>query len=113
MGLLLSYIRCSVLDEGMLIKGEGEVVETGHSLESPKESILHLTVMSSSHRSKQKITIEGQKNIIDNIIREVRNGVWHIAFDKSVKEAKDVTVYITLPKLQRITMSGRINKIDR
>ena len=50
----------------------------------------------------QKIVIEGQKNIIDNIKRDVSNGTWR----KSVDNAKSVTVYITIPTIEYVGLSG-------
>ncbi|HZV68805.1 MAG TPA: head GIN domain-containing protein [Saprospiraceae bacterium] len=89
------------------IKGEGEVVKEDISLESLKGINLGFdgdVVLTPG--STQKITIEGQKNIIDNIKRDVKNGSWNIVFDKNVREAKGVTVYITLTNLEEVNLSG-------
>ncbi|MEP6795047.1 MAG: head GIN domain-containing protein [Saprospiraceae bacterium] len=89
------------------IKGEGEIVKQDISLESLNGINLGFdgdVVLTPGNT--QKITIEGQKNIIDNIKHEVKNGVWNINFDKNVRVAKEVTVYITLPGLQELGLSG-------
>lgn len=54
----------------------------------------------------QKIVIEGQKNIIDNIKRDVSNGTWRISYIKNVDDAKAVTVYITVPTIEYVGLSG-------
>jgi len=54
----------------------------------------------------QKIVIEGQKNIIDNIKRDVSNGKWRIAYIKNVHNIKPVTIYITIPTITHVGLSG-------
>jgi Putative auto-transporter adhesin, head GIN domain len=56
--------------------------------------------------ASQRVVIEGQQNIIDNIKRDVSGGTWRISFMKNVKEAKNVTVYITIPTVDYIGLSG-------
>lgn len=56
--------------------------------------------------SPQKIVIEGQQNIIDNIKKEVKGGVWGINFLKNIRDFRPVTVYITLPSIKKIDLSG-------
>lgn len=56
--------------------------------------------------SVQKVVIEGQQNIIDLIKRDVKDGMWRIGFSKSVKDAKEVTVYITIPTVTRVALTG-------
>lgn len=56
--------------------------------------------------STQKIVLEGQQNILDNIKREVKNGVWGIYFIQNVREAKNVVVHVTLPSLEYAALSG-------
>ncbi len=107
LGLLLSCRSDAQSWMNGSIKGEGDVVKQEISLESLRGIDLAFDGdVIITPGSNQKITIEGQKNIIDNIKHEVRNGVWHIAFDKNVKEAKNVTVYITLVGLEELALSG-------
>ena len=54
----------------------------------------------------QKVVVEAQQNIIDNIKREVEGGTWKINFIKGVNDAKDVKVYITVPKVDYVGVSG-------
>ena len=56
--------------------------------------------------STQEITIKGQKNIIDNIKKEVRGGSWNIEFEKHVKKHNDIKIYITLSTLKDVSIGG-------
>jgi hypothetical protein len=89
------------------IKGEGEIVRQEITL--PAIDGINLAFSGDvvlTPGSAQKIILEGQQNIIDNIKREVRDGHWNIAFEKNVKEAKKVTVYMTVPSLEDVGLSG-------
>jgi len=59
--------------------------------------------------SPQKIVVEGQQNIIDLIKRDVNSGVWRIGFSKNVKDYKEVTVYITVPSVRQVSLTGSGN----
>jgi hypothetical protein len=54
----------------------------------------------------QKVTVEGQKNLIDNLKREVKNGSWNISFDKNVRESRDMKFYITIPSVKNLSIGG-------
>jgi cytoskeletal protein CcmA (bactofilin family) len=89
------------------IRGEGEVVKQqivlpsfdGIDLAFDGEVIL-------TPGPAQNVVIEGQQNIIDNIKREVKDGSWSISFIKNVKDAKDVKVYVTVPVMDHVGLSG-------
>jgi len=59
--------------------------------------------------SVQKIVMEGQQNILDNIERDIDHGIWKVNFDKGVKNAKPVKIYITLASLKEVYVSGSGN----
>ncbi len=59
-----------------------------------------------------KVVVEAQQNIIDNLKREVRNGVWYVKHDKNVKNSKGVKVYITMPTLDYASVSGSGNLVS-
>jgi hypothetical protein len=54
----------------------------------------------------QKIEIEAQKNIIENIKVNVRSGKWNIDYDETVGKHNPVKIYITLPEISQIILSG-------
>lgn len=105
--LCLLMIGAISLTAQRTISGEGEVVKqeitleaiTGVSLGFHGDIIL-------TQGSSQKITMEGQQNILDNIKREVKNGTWKVTNDKNVRNAKPVKVYITLATLKNVRVSG-------
>lgn len=89
------------------IKGEGEVIKQEITLPSIKGFDLGFggdVIITPGNT--QKIVIEGQKNIIDNIKRDVSNGNWRISYVKNVHDAKPVVVYITLPTIEYVGLSG-------
>jgi len=89
------------------IKGEGDIVKQEIKLESLRGINLGISGdVVLTQGSPQKIVVEGQQNIIDNIEREVKGGLWNIRFDKNVRESKNVTVYITLQDLEEISLTG-------
>ena len=89
------------------IEGEGPVIErkvdlsrfTGISI--PGSAKVYLT-----QGSEQMVRIEGQENIIDNLILDVSGGVWRIAGKKSVWRSETLKIYITIEDLSLIKISG-------
>ncbi len=64
---------------------------------------------------QQKVEIKAQKNIIDNIERRVKNGVWNIKFEKNVRNMDPIDIYITIKDFDKIAIagSGSIKSKDR
>lgn len=56
--------------------------------------------------SSQSVKIEAQQNIIDNLKKEVKDGVWKIGFDKNVKESESVKIWVTVPSIEELAVSG-------
>jgi len=89
------------------IKGEGKVVTQEIKLENIHGIGLGISgKLILTQGSTQRITIEGQQNIIDNIKKEVRGGSWSIEYIKNVKDAEPVTITVTVPSLDEIALSG-------
>ena len=59
--------------------------------------------------SPQSVKIEAQQNMIDNIERSVRDGVWKINFDKNVRNHDGIKIWITISDLSKIAISGSGN----
>lgn len=55
--------------------------------------------------TEQEIKVEGKKDAIAKLEKNVQNGIWLIDFDQCVIN-HDVTIYITLPKLTYVKISG-------
>lgn len=56
--------------------------------------------------NRQSVTVEGQQNIIDLLSTEVNDQHWKIKFDRNVRNLKGFKVYITIPELTGIGLSG-------
>lgn len=56
--------------------------------------------------STQSVKIEAQQNIIDNLKKEVKDGVWKIGFEKNVKKSESVKIWVTVPTLEQLSISG-------
>ncbi|MEO5906973.1 MAG: DUF2807 domain-containing protein, partial [Saprospiraceae bacterium] len=103
---LLTAATCQ-FDFRETITGTGDIVKQEITLEALKGVNLGFAGdVILTHGSTQKIVLEGQQNVLDNIKREVKNGVWVIYFIKDVREAKNVVVHVTLPTLEYAAVSG-------
>lgn len=56
--------------------------------------------------AEQEVIIEGQRNVIDEIERDVDNGVWKIETDRCIRDHDDLRIYITVPDLTLLRISG-------
>lgn len=89
------------------VKGEGDVVTQEIQLEMLKGVKLGFSGdIILTQGSSQKVVMEGQQNILDNIKRDVDDGIWNVHFDKGVRTAKPVKIYITLATLQEAYVQG-------
>lgn len=60
-----------------------------------------------SQGDELEVVIEAQQNIIDNLnIDVVRNGIWTIKNYHWVRNSKSIKIYITLPELTKVGLSG-------
>lgn len=92
---------------GKGVVGEGAYVK--ETLDIDKFEAFHLTFSGNVYvkqGNRQEVVVEAQKNIIDLIKTEVKGGTWKIGFEKNVKKCKEVKVYITVPHLEGIHLSG-------
>lgn len=62
--------------------------------------------------AEQKVVIEGQRNIIDEIETSVNNGVWKIETDRCIRNHDDLRIYITVPDVTLLRLSGSGNIIS-
>lgn len=98
-----SWAKGSITGEGDIVKEELDVSGfDGVSLGFNGNIIL-------MQGSRHKVVVEAQKNIIDNIKTEVKNGTWKVNYEKNVRRAKPVNVYITMPSLRYAGLSGSGN----
>ena len=87
--------------------GQGPVVEQALDIEPFQAVKLSLTGnVFITQGNTQQIRIEGQQNIIDNIKTEVKEGQWTIGFRKIVRRHDKLHIYITVPTLKDVRVSG-------
>jgi hypothetical protein len=56
---------------------------------------------------EQEVLIEGQANLIDEIARDVRNGIWRIEADRCLDfDSDDLRIFITLPEVEVLRLFG-------
>jgi len=95
---------------GNSVKGEGPIVRK--TLDLDEFDAIKLTFSGDVYLkqgSRQEVVVEAQQNLIDLMKKEVRDETWKIGFEKNVKSTKPVKVYITIPNLTKISVSGSGN----
>ncbi|MCP3929521.1 MAG: DUF2807 domain-containing protein [Bacteroidetes bacterium] len=103
---LISFVFAGTLS-AQHIKGEGAIVTEEIDLPGEIHSIgLGVAAEVYLMKGNQKIKIEGQKNIIDNIKRKVKNGSWNIEFDKKVRGYKDLKIYVSMQDVKNLSIGG-------
>jgi len=55
---------------------------------------------------EQRVEVEAQQNIIDLIETDVQGRTWEIEFDDCVRQHNSIKIYITIPSIDLITISG-------
>jgi hypothetical protein len=100
-------IQCTAQNWGTGIKGEGPKVTKNLDIASFDGIGLSISAdVYVRQGSPQSVKIEAQQNIIDNLERNVSNGVWKISFDKNVRGHDGVKIWITVSDLNKIAVSG-------
>ncbi|MEZ5059383.1 MAG: head GIN domain-containing protein [Saprospiraceae bacterium] len=59
-----------------------------------------------SQGPEQKIEVEGQANMIDLLNRDVSGGTWRIDFEDCVGSHRDLKIFITIPEIRAISITG-------
>lgn len=94
------------------ITGEGPIVT--RQLDLNAFDAIRLTNSSDVYirqGSQQAVEVEGQENIIDNLVTDVDGEVWKIRFDEPVRRHQGLKIYITLPSLSGVRLSGSGNVV--
>ncbi len=109
--LIISYFFLNSCNNSLFgIKGSGDIIKKEINLQAftKIEQAIDADVVISKG-DVQKIEIEGQENIIDNIITDVKSGEWIIDFDKKISTHKTLTVFITIPTFEKVILTGSGN----
>ena len=98
-----NWLKGSIKGEGPIVKQEIDL----NNFDGVKLAFSGNVLLSQGNT--QKVVVEAQQNIIDNIVRDVKNGTWRIKFEKNVRKHEKVIVHITMPHLTSAYVSGSGN----
>jgi len=107
---LLSVTSCHIHDDDGIfncIKGEGNIVTQEIYLED--FTGVKLEVAGDIYITQSdgfSVNVTGPQNIINELERDVKNGIWDIEFDRCVKKYNELTIYITMPEIDYLAISG-------
>ncbi len=110
-----NYMILILLTAGFLIQGcdENCISESGPmvSREITLNDFNSFTLMGSANvyleqGPVQSVRIEGASNVIDLINRDVRGGHWDIYNRECIKNLRELNIYITIPDVEYIGLSG-------
>lgn len=102
--LSTSFLTCGLLN---CEKGTGPVVERAVEVEP-----FHGLAVQGSMGVRltpgpvQRITVEGQSNLIDLLTTEVKHGIWRINTRKCFRTNEPFVVHITMPTVDFLSMQG-------
>ena len=54
----------------------------------------------------QEVLVQTDRNLIHYVDRDVHNGLWTIRFERCVNRVSELTVFITVPDVDRLIVSG-------
>lgn len=92
---------------GNSIKGEGPIVTKNLDLSDFSGISLGIAAdVYLTYGNTQSVKVEGQANIIENLKNRVSGDDWHISYKQNVRNAKNVTIHITIPHLTAVKVSG-------
>ena len=105
---LFAALSLSACDEGgFCIEGEGDV-ET-RTLDLSRIEGVNVggsTKVYIQRGNRQQVEVKGQPNILDELETNIEGGVWHIGFDRCLRNYETVEVYLTVPQLSSAKVSG-------
>ncbi|MEQ8413074.1 MAG: head GIN domain-containing protein [Imperialibacter sp.] len=105
---------CSIVD-GPCEKGKGDIVRRDVDIEAFTGINMTMAGNVTIERGEAlSVEVEGQPNILDLISTDVEDGQWTIYPRSCVSNHKDFSVFITLPELENVTLtgSGSITTLD-
>ncbi|MEO1261555.1 MAG: head GIN domain-containing protein [Bacteroidota bacterium] len=103
------FLACTVEGQnwnGNGITGEGSLVTETLKLSSFDAIGLSINADVYLSQGPQSVRIEAQRNILNNIKKEVENGRWKIKFDKNVRKHQPIKIWISIPELTSVAVSG-------
>ena len=109
----LMFFAFSVMGWSQKVSLKGSGPSVTRTLDLPSFSTIECSVSADveiTQGATQKVTIEGQANIIDQIATEVKDGKWRIKLPKNMWSDYDkLNIKITVPRLHGVGMAGSGN----
>lgn len=105
--VLLFAASATAQNWGVGVRGSGP--KTTKTLQLDKFDGISLAISGDvflKQGSTQSVKIEAQQNIIDLLKTEVQDGTWKIGFTKNVSEHDGVKIWITVPSIDKVSVSG-------
>lgn len=108
LALVLTTFSCEA--QWSKVKGEGPIVTKTLDIDDFHHLGLGISAdVILTQGSTQEVKIKAQQNIIDNIKTKVKGNSWSINFHDNASDYKDITIFITLPTLESISIGGSGN----
>lgn len=88
-------------------RGHGDIVT--ETLDIAFFDRIRLDIPATVHLSQgdySEVIVEGKRNVIDEIERDVHNGEWDIEFDRCMRNVGSLDIYITMPAIKRIIVQS-------
>ncbi len=105
----VSLNSCFLDDDDFLSCERGQGPTVTRTLELPSFSGIDLKISGNvviKQGPEQFVEVEGQENIIELLKLNVNNDTWDIRFEDCVRNHEDLTIYITLPEIGYLSISG-------
>jgi hypothetical protein len=107
---IASLLNSSCTKENSLIEGIGAITTetltlqefSGIAMEGADNVII-------SYGPEQKVEVTGHSNIINRIQSEVTNGIWYMELERGNYGRYELTYYITLPSIEKVSNTGSGN----
>ncbi len=96
-------------DDGVFgcVDGDGPVVEEVLALSDFSGVNLNLPIQVIVKQGDvQEVRVEGKQNIIDELERDIRNGIWEIETRDCVRDIGNMKIFITIPEIRELTIAG-------
>ena len=108
--LLSTVISQSCTKEYQRIEGQGSITtETLYLQEFSGIAAAGADNVFISYGPEQKVEVTGHPNIISRIQTDVNNGIWQMELERGTYGKYELTYYITLPSIDKISYSGSGN----
>jgi len=96
-------------DDGIFgcVDGDGPIVEEVLALSDFSGISLNLPIQVIVKQGDiQEVRVEGKQNIIDELERDIRNGVWEIETRDCVRDIGNMKIFVTIPEIRELTIAG-------